>query len=102
MKFLFRFFLVLVVAVGVGAVLFYIVQALPGNPSEPNPPQSQVASEGPALQPEKPTRDRGINIRWRSLLELAQRVLVFAVMVVVSVIGKNIIFGKTPARKKND
>lgn len=100
MKFLFRSLLVLAVAVAFGVVLYYAVQALPGGPtsSQQNmgtPPEGvKNTPANPASRSERPENKAGI--RWRSVLRIARRVVVFSVLVLVAVLAKNFIFQRKP------
>jgi len=51
----------------------------------------------PSTRPERPEKNGGI--RWRSLLRIARRVLVFSLLVFAAVLAKNYIFERKPARR---
>jgi len=107
MKFLFRSFIVLAVAVGLGFLLYFAVQALPNNSPATNSPTSEVAPqnglnspENPISRPASPARNRNGGIRWGSLGRMARRIIVFAVIVFIGVIGINLVFGRRLNKKK--
>ena len=107
MRFLFRCLVVLAVAVVAGVVLYYSVQALPGNTPAPNPPSLQrPPSDGNPQsnlpRPERPENNRGEGIRLRSVAGVFGHIGLFAVIVFIAVIAKNLIFGRKAGGKKPD
>jgi hypothetical protein len=105
MKFLLRCLLVLVIAAILGGVLYYAVQALPGGPGN-RPPDSRLRPDGDRnafnrteSRPERPENNSSAGVRWRSLLQIAWRVVMFSVLVFLSILAKNLVFGKRPGRK---
>jgi hypothetical protein len=103
MKFLLRSLLVLAVAVAFGVVLYYAVQALPGG-SKPNPSRVNTRPEGaknvpqnPASRPERP--ENRVGFRWRSVLQVTRRAIVFSLLVFISVLAKDFIFKRGPNRR---
>ena len=105
MKFLLRSFVVLAIAVAVGVVLYYAVQALPSDSLTSNPSANQLPAENgknaPKNLPPRPTENnRGGGIRWRSVLGIARRTIIFTVIVFVGVIAKNFLFERKPNKKK--
>jgi hypothetical protein len=107
MKFLLRSLLVLAVAVAFGAVLYYVVRALPNDSPNPRPntnlqPQNRNnTSENPAPRPERSENDHGRGgIGLRFFLGLARRILVFSALVFFAVLGKNYIFERKAFGKK--
>ncbi len=105
MKFLLRSLLVLGIAVVLGVVLYYAVQALPGvsfnSPSgfrlQPPETRNELDRNAPRLERRDDDR-RGVG---RSILSVAKRILLFSALVFVSVLARNLIFegrlfGKRP------
>lgn len=105
MKFLLRCLLVLAVAGIFGAVLYYAVQLLPGASPNPQPgirlqpERSRGEADRSVTQTERPENNRPGGIRLRSLLQVARRVLVFSVLVLVSVFVKNLVFERRLNKK---
>lgn len=104
MKFLLRSFIVLAIAVGAGVVLYYAVQALPGDSPTSNPPGIQLPPENGRTpsqnlppRPERPENDGGF--RLRSIFGIASRALMFSVLVFVAVLAKNLLFEKKSDKK---
>jgi hypothetical protein len=96
MKILLRSLLVLAVAVVLGVVFYYAIQALPGLSFNP-PPGARLRPEAGRNVPDRtaPRPEHRENERGRgslSLLAAAGRVVLFSVLVFVSVLGKNLIF----------
>ena len=103
MKFLLRCLVVLAIAVALGAMLYYAVQALPGASPSLSAPGTQLepqsgnnAPENPGPKPEGRGNDRGGGIRLRSIVGVAGKAILFSVIVIISVIAKNIVFQKKP------
>ena len=107
MKFSIRALVVSAVAVGLGIILYFAVQALP-NDSRP----ANSSTGGPALQngvnapgsqtsrPERPGNNRNEGIRWRSLVRIARRTFTFSIIVLLTVFAKNFLFPKARNSKK--
>ena len=106
MKFLLRSLLVLAIAIVSGVILYYAVQALPGISSNP-PPGARLQPEGErnepdrnAPRPERRENDRRAASVSRSLLAIARRMILFSVLVLVSVLAKNLIFERRLFKKR--
>lgn len=109
MKFLLRCLLVLAIAVALGAMLYYAVQALPGASPSLRPPGTQLepqngnnTPQNPGPRPEERGNDRGGGIRLRSVIGILGKAILFSVIVLVSVIAKNIVFQKKPNNNKSN
>jgi hypothetical protein len=107
MKFLLRSLLVLAIAILSGVMLYYAVQQLPGAGAN-RPPGTVFRPEENRTRPEnisprssRPQGDRRNGLRWQSLLQIGRRVLVFSTLMLVSVLGKNLIFDRRPKRKNS-
>ncbi len=105
MKFLLRCLLVLAIAVALGVMLYYAVQALPGASPSSSAPGTQLepqsgnnAPENSGPRPEGRGNDRGGGIRLRSVIGIVDKAILFSVIVFVSVIAKNIVFQKKSGR----
>lgn len=105
MKFLLRSLLVLAVAAAFGVLLYYSVQALPGSSSSP-PAGARLQPEGgrsdtsrAATLPEHTENSGRKSLRWRSLLQVARRIVLFSALVLISVFGKNILFGRKTGKR---
>jgi hypothetical protein len=104
MRFLLRSLIVLAIAILSGLALYYAVQALPTVSSgptgiRPEPQSAGNATENPMPRPERSEGDLD-GIRWRSLVGVAGKTVVFSILVFISVIAERIIFRKTPVPKK--
>ncbi len=107
MKFLLRCLLVLAVAVAIGLILYYAVQALPGTSPSSNPPGTQLETQNGSNapdnpRPEPPRNERGGGFRLRSVVGIAGKAILFSIIVFVSVMAKNIVFERAPNRKKKE
>ena len=101
MKFMLRSLIVFAAAVGLGVMLYFAVQALPNDSRQSNPPASETGpqngSTAPGNQssrPDRPENNRGEGIRWRAIGRIARRTLLFSAIVFVSVLAKNVLFGR--------
>jgi len=108
MKFIYRSIIVFAVAIGIGMVLYFAVQALPNDSRPANPPANGAAHQNgltsPGNQtsrPERPENNRNEGIRWRSLARIARRTFVFAVIVFITVLAKNSVFDRESRAKKS-
>ncbi|HSL43558.1 MAG TPA: hypothetical protein VK897_09005 [Anaerolineales bacterium] len=110
MNFLLRFLLVMAVVVGIGFALYYAVQALPGDSPQANQNQSaggslsqnnSSASENTTSRTERPQNNRNAGIRWRSITRIARRTFMFAIIVLMTVLAKGVVFGRESNTKKS-
>ncbi len=105
MKFLLRCFLVLGIAVLLGILLYYTVQALPGATPALSRPGSRLESQsgnnvpGPTPRPEHPENERGDGPRLRSILGIFAKIALFTILVFVAVLAKRFVFERKPGRK---
>ena len=103
MKFLLRCLLVLAIAVALGVMLYYAVQALPGASPSLSAPGAQLEPQNGnnAPRPEGSRDDQGGGIRPRSVVGVVGKAILFSVIVFVSVIAKNIVFQKKPSKTQD-
>ncbi|MFT3890156.1 MAG: hypothetical protein QM730_00845 [Anaerolineales bacterium] len=104
MKFLLRSLLVFAIAVSLGVALYYVVQALPGASPSPGSPQVQRPPENgvnPPAGKERSENNGGFHFRWRSLLDITRRIILFSVLVFASILGKRFIFDRKPEGRRN-
>ena len=101
MKFILRSLIVFAAAVGLGVMLYFAIQALPNDPQQVNPPPNgtapQSGSTAPGDQtsrPNRPENNRTTVIRWGAIARIARRTLWFSGIVFVTVLAKNIAFGR--------
>ena len=106
MRFLMRCLLTLGVAVVLGVLLYYAVQAVSdASPQQRQhignaPPVASNAAENPATRPARPENNSGGGVRGRSLLQIAKRIVIFSVLVFASVLARNLIFNRKPSQRK--
>jgi hypothetical protein len=101
-KFFFRSLLVFAVAAGLGVILYFAVQALPNDsrPASPAASQDLPAPRNQTSRPERPENNRNEGIRWGSIARVARRAFLFSVIVFVTVLAKNFLFGRGSNSKK--
>lgn len=105
MKFLLRCLLVLAVAVVLGVLLYYAVQALPGAStiSPPgtslDPKNGDTSTQPIGPQPQGGKNDSRDGFRLRSIIGIAGHVALFSAIVFASVLAKNFIFERKPNKK---
>lgn len=107
MKFILRCLIVFAVAVVLGVVLYYAVQALPNDSRAVNPPAGGAASQNSlsasgnqTSRPKRRENNRSEGIRWGSIGRIARRTFMVSVIVFVAVLAKNFLFGRKPNSKK--
>jgi hypothetical protein len=104
MKFILRFLTVLAVAVGLGLLLYFAVEALPNNSRASRggstPRGGLTTPESQTSRAERPEGNRNEGIRWRAIARVARRTFVFVVIVFVAILAKNSLFDRGGNFKK--